>query len=73
MNEAQISQVLTVAAAWANLLPGVFAAGTAGYEAFKQFRAAIETSGLEADLKLLDGVIEEAARRKQHEDEILNG
>lgn len=73
MNPEQIAQTLLIVQQWANLLPGVFAAGEAGFEAFKAIKSALQARGIEADTALLDQVIADAARRKAHEDEILGG
>lgn len=55
------------------LLP-ILGSGSAGVvKAWTDFKAALQADGVEADTATLDFVIADAARRKAHEDEILNG
>lgn len=69
----QIVEALAINTQWAALLPAIFAAGEAGYAAFKNIVAALKSQGVEADVVLLEKVIAEAASRKQREDDILGG
>lgn len=76
MTKVQVEQIvaaLAINTQWAALLPAIFAAGDAGYAAFKSIVAALREHGVEADVVLLEKTIAEAAARKQHEDDILAG
>ncbi len=65
--------LIAAIATWNSILPALIAAGNNGVAAFEAIKAVLAQHGIEADTAALDKVIIDAGKRKQHEDDILNG